>query len=335
MTLQSRRRSLRALASVLVAGAVALTGCSSQGGAQNQPAGPQAGGTAPGGRTYTIAMVTHATQGDAFWDKIQSGADAAATTLGVDLKYSGDPDSNNQATFIQNAIDSKVDGIATTLANPDAVGPALKKASDAGIPTVAFNAGIDQYRQYGAKMFFGSDEDLAGQAVGRRLSQLGGGGKALCTIQEQGNIALETRCAGVKKTFPNVENLQVNGKDLPSAQATIDAKLRQDPSITYIVSLGSPYGVLAAQAVAAAGSQAKIATFDLDKDTALAIKDGRIQFAVDQQPYLQGYQAVQMLWLNLTNGNDLGGGNPVLTGPSYVDTSNIDDILGYANNNTR
>src|SRR5436190_25904 len=83
---------------------------------------------------------------------------------------------NQPGTLVQNAIDSKVDGIAATLANPEAVGPVLKQAADAGIPTVAFNAGIDQYQQYGAKMYFGSDEDVAGQAVGTKLSQAGGSG---------------------------------------------------------------------------------------------------------------------------------------------------------------
>ena len=49
-------------------------------------------------------------------------------------------------------------------------------------------------------------------------------------------------------------------------------------------------------------------TFDLNKDAAQAIKDGKIEFSVDQQPYVQGYMAVEALWLNLTNGNDIGGG---------------------------
>ena len=82
-------------------------------------------------------------------------------------------------------------------------------------------------------------------------------------------------------------------------------------------------------------SQAKIVTFDLSPEVVQAIKDKKIEFSVDQQPYLQGYLAVQALWLNLTNGNDIGGGRPVLTGPSFVDASNIDAIATFAENNTR
>jgi simple sugar transport system substrate-binding protein len=333
MRIDRSRRSLRVLAVVAVASA-ALAACSSQGGAPaSQPAAGGGGGGGTG-QSYTIAMITHEAPGDSFWDKIRAGAEQAAKDTGVTLKYSNNQDSGQEATLVQNAIDSKVNGIAVTLAYPDAVGPASQKAIQAGIPVVAFNSGISNYKQYDIPMYFGSDEDAAGQAVGTRLSQAGGG-KAICVIQEQGQVALETRCAGVKKTFANTENLQVTGTDLPSVQQTIGAKLQQDPSINWVVTLGAPYALAAAQAKADAGSQAKIATFDLNADAANAIKDKKIEFSVDQQPYVQGYQAVTMLWLNLTNGNDLGGGKPVLTGPSFVDSTNIDKIATYAANNTR
>ena len=41
------------------------------------------------------------------------------------------------------------------------------------------------------------------------------------------------------------------------------------------------------------------------------------------------------LYLNIHNGNDMGGGGPVLTGPSFVDSTNIDVILPFTKNNTR
>jgi simple sugar transport system substrate-binding protein len=78
-----------------------------------------------------------------------------------------------------------------------------------------------------------------------------------------------------------------------------------------------------------------LVTFDLNADAAQRIKDGDIEFSIDQQPYMQGYLAVSSLYLNLKNGNDIGGGGPVLTGPSFVDSTNIDTILPFAQNNTR
>jgi simple sugar transport system substrate-binding protein len=76
-------------------------------------------------------------------------------------------------------------------------------------------------------------------------------------------------------------------------------------------------------------------TFDLNEEAAQSIKDGDIVFSIDQQPYVQGFMAVTSLYLYLKNGNDIGGGEAVLTGPSFVDETNIDTILPFAQNNTR
>jgi simple sugar transport system substrate-binding protein len=139
----------------------------------------------------------------------------------------------------------------------------------------------------------------------------------------------------VAKTSPGTEVLYVNGRDLPSVQQTIGAKLQQDTSVANVVALGADIALAAQQSIADAGSQAQVATFDLNADVAQQIQDGGIAFSVDQQPYVQGYMAVTSLWLNLTNGNDIGGGGPVLTGPSIVDQSNIGPVVEYTQNNTR
>jgi simple sugar transport system substrate-binding protein len=330
----SNRKIVRAVATAAVL-AAALAACSSQGGAQSQaPAAGGGGEAVTGGKQLTIAMITHEQAGDTFWDKIRAGAEASAKQHGITLKYSNNEQGPEQATLVQNAIDSKVDGIAITLSSADAVVPVSKKAAEAGIPVVAFNQGLDDYQDAGAKMYFGSDELLAGQTIGQKITQEGGG-KTLCVIQAQGSVALETRCQGVKEGFGNTENLQVNGADLPSVQQTIGAKLAEDPSITHVVTLGAPIALAAIQAQGDTGQTKKTITFDLNQDAAKAIQDGKIEFSIDQQPYVQGYMAVDSLWLNLTNGNDLGGGKPVLTGPSLVDKTNIEQILPYTANNTR
>jgi simple sugar transport system substrate-binding protein len=321
------RRSLQAVVAVTAA-TVALAACSSEGGAQDE------GGAAAAGEEYTIAMVTHEAPGDTFWDKIRAGAEAAAANHNITLNYSNNQDAGEQSTLIQNAIDQGVDGLATTLPTPDAIGPNVQKAIDAGIPTVAFNAGITSYQNYGVPMYFGSDEDLAGQTVGTKLAEEAPG-KTVCVIQEQGQVQLEARCAGVTKTNPDTEILYVSGRDLPAVQQTIGAKLQQDPSIANVVALAADIALAANQSKADAGSQANVATFDLNADVAAAIESGDSLFSVDQQPYVQGYMAVTSLWLNLTNANTIGGGGPVLTGPAVVDSSNIGPIVEYANNNTR
>jgi simple sugar transport system substrate-binding protein len=332
-TFMTPRRSRKGLQLAAAVAAIGLTvaGCSG-GGAAPQEESDSGSNTADSG--YTIQMITHETPGDTFWDKIKAGANQAADNNGITLNYSNDPEASKQATLIQNAVDSKVNGIATTLVTPDALEGSVKAASDAGIPVVGFNSGIDQYQQLGALMYFGSDENLAGETAGKRIAE-GGAKKPLCVIQAAGSVALEARCAGVKKAVPGTENIQVNGADDSAVTSTLQAKLSQDKSIDYIVTLGAPIALDALKAMDASGSSAKLITFDLNADAAQQIKDGKIEFSIDQQPYVQGYLAVQSLYLYLKNGNDIGGGKAVLTGPSFVDSNNIDTILPYAKNNTR
>jgi len=329
---RARRGGLLVLAALL---AVILSACTLSGGRTDMESDEDGSGGGAGDNSgYTIAMVTHETPGDTFWDKIKSGAQQAAQNYGIDLKYSNDPEASKQATLIQNAIDSDVDGIATTLATPDALAGAVEDANAADIPVVAFNSGIQDYQDVGALMYFGSDENLAGESAGERIAEAGGQ-NPLCVIQAAGSVALEARCAGVKSKAPNTENIQVNGADDSAVVSSLQAKLSQDKSIDYIVTLGAPIALDALKAMEASGSKAKLITFDLNADAAQHIKDGNIEFSIDQQPYVQGYQAVTALYLNLKNGNDIGGGGPVLTGPSFVDKENIDVILPFAEKGTR
>ncbi|AGL18270.1 sugar ABC transporter substrate-binding protein [Actinoplanes sp. N902-109] len=321
---------------VAIAALVALgaTACSGGGRDKGEDSEQGGGGNAAGSSGYTIAFVTHETPGDAFWDKVRAGAEQAAKDEGVTLKYSNDPDASKQAVLIQNAVDSKVSGIATTLVTPNALAGAVKTATDAKIPVVGLNAGIDQYKQLGALMYFGSDETLAGQSAGERIAA-GGAKHPLCVIHQQGSVSLEARCAGLKSKVPGTENIQVNGADDAAVTSTIQAKLAQDKSIDYIMTLNSQVAQDTLKAQEQAGSSAKVATFDLDTQVAQNVQDGKIEFSVDQQPYAQGYLAVSSLYLYLKNGNDIGGGRPVLTGPSFVDKSNIAKILPFTKNNTR
>ncbi len=325
-------RSRAGRAAVLTAATAVLLAACSSGGA---PKATDTGGGGGGGNSgYTIAMITHETPGDTFWDKIKAGANQAAKDEGITLKYSNDPDATKQATLVQNAVDSKVDGIAVTLATPDALKGAVQAADAAKIPVVAFNSGIGEYKEVGASMYFGSDETLAGQSAGEKIAAAGGK-HPLCVIQQSGSVALEARCAGVKSKVPGTENIQVNGANDADVTSTLQAKLATDKSIDYVVTLGAPQALDTIKAKGSSGSTAKVITFDLNSAVAKDIKDGSIDFSIDQQPYVQGYMAVTALYLNVKNGNDIGGGGPVLTGPSIVDKDNIAKILPFAEKNTR
>ena len=322
-------KARKTLVAAALMAATMLAGCSSTGGA---PRAENTEGTAGGVDTprYVVTMVTHGAPGDTYWDLVRKGAEDAAKKDNIELRYSSDPQAPNQANLVRSAVDAGVDGIAVTLPNAEAIGPAARNAVDHGIPVVGLNAGMNKYQDYGMTGFFGQDETVAGNAAGERLKEEGKK-KVLCIIHEQGNSSQEARCDGVRNGLGgDVELLYVNGQDLTSVQSTITSKLSQDKSFDTVFALQAPVAMRATESVKQSGSEAQVATFDTNAELVDAIADGRVAFAVDQQPYLQGYLAVDSLWIAKRNGGTLGGGRPVYTGPSFVDKSNVDKVAEAA-----
>jgi simple sugar transport system substrate-binding protein len=325
---------------IAVAGAlcVSVAGCSSTGGKRAEDARKAAaaqGKAAVNTPRWTFAMITHSGDGDTFWDIVQNGAKQAAVKDNINFLYSHDAEAQQQAQLVDAAVDKKVDGIIVTLAKPEAMKAAVERAVKAGIPVITVNSGSEVSKEFGALTHIGQDETVAGRAVGEELNARGKK-KALCILHEQGNVGHEQRCDGLKETFEGkVENLYVEGTNMPDVQSTIGAKLETDKQVDAVVTLGAPFADTAAKARDEAGSEAEIDTFDLNAKVAAGLEDGTLGFAVDQQPYLQGYQAVDLLWLYRYNADVLGGGQPVLTGPQIVTEEQAAELAEYAERGTR
>ncbi|MFH9612715.1 substrate-binding domain-containing protein [Streptomyces pratensis] len=323
------------LAAVLAA---SLAGCSSTGGKRaEERAAQQAaeGRSAVNTPRWTFAMVTHSGDGDTFWDIVQKGAEQAAAKDNINFLYSHDAEGQQQAELVQTAIDKKVDGLIVSLAKPDSMKAVVAKAVKAGIPVITVNSGSAESKAFGALTHIGQDESIAGEAVGDELDERGRK-KVLCVLHEQGNVGHEQRCAGAKKTFGGtMQNLYVDGTNMPDVQASIEAKLDSDRSIDAVVTLGAPFAAAAVKAKQTAGSKAEIDTFDLNASVATGLANESLGFAVDQQPYLQGYEAVDLLWLHRYNQNVLGGGRPVLTGPQIITAEDAEALADYTKRGTR
>lgn len=287
-------------------------------------------------KDITIAMVTHG-DGGSFWSVAKKGAEQAAKDMGVTLKYSeSNNDAEEQAQLIEAAVSEGVDGLAVSAPDPDAIRDAVKTAVDAGIPVITLNSGAEESQSLGAITHVGQTETIAGEGAGAKLKEAGVT-KLICVIHEQSNVGLNQRCEGAKKGFGgDVENVQVTGTSDPSTTLTeLQSKLEGDTSIDGVLALNPDIAIAARDAIAGAGSKAKLATFDLSGDVIKAIKADEIVFAVDQQQYLQGYLPVVFLTLNKTNLNTVGGGQFVLTGPGFVEKSNAAEIEKLAEAGTR
>ena len=331
------RRKPTLLAAALAALAVVLAACTGPSAAEPAAPGGEGGGSgefdpdAP----LDFAVVTHGTEGDAFWSVVKNGAEAAGRELGVQVTYLANGDPGAQAKLIDNAVAQGKTGIVVSMANPDALKESVEAAVDAGIPVVTINSGADRSTEFGAITHVGQDEKIAGRAAGERFADAGKS-TMLCVIHEAGNTGLNDRCEGAKEGFGgNVENLQVDISNPTDIEARIKGALQTNPDVDAVLTLSSQVADRAVAAAQGAGSAAEIATFDLNTEVVDAIRDGRILFAVDQQQYQQGYLPIMMLKLYRQNGNTLGGGQSVLTGPGFVDESNADLVRPYTIRETR
>lgn len=286
--------------------------------------------------SYKYAVITHGA-GDVFWAVVKRGVAKAGSDLGVSTTYSESfNDPQKQAQLIDTAVARKPNGIAVSAPNPSAIKDSLKRAEKAGIAVITLNSGVDQFKQLGALTHVGQTETIAGRGAGQKL-KAAGAKHLLVIVHEQGNIGLEQRFSGAKAGFGGrTTRLQVTGvSDIATTTNEIRTKLQADKSIDAILALNPQVGIAARDAARSVKSKAKIATFDLSSDVIKAIQAGQLLFAVDQQQYLQGYLPIVFLYLYDYNLNTVGGGQPVLTGPGYVDKSNATKVAALAKRGTR
>ena len=276
-----------------------------------------------------IAMITHGDNGG-FWSTVRRGAeDAAATLPEVTLDYQGsDGDAKAQAD----------DALAVSAPDPGAIRGALAAADAAGIPIITLNSGSELLDEMdGVITHVGQTERVAGVAAGEALAKEGAG-KVLCIVHEENNIGLQERCAGAAEGMRagdggELVKVQVSGAADPAATAREIGAAMDAQSPDAVLTLDPDIAAAAIKEVTA--RDGTLATFDLSPDVLDAVAAGQILFAVDQQPYLQGYLPVSFLELAVRNRNEVGAGQMVATGPSLVTKENAAAVAALSEGGTR
>ncbi len=285
-----------------------------------------------------IEIVTHGQAQDGFWGVVRNGVKAGGDDMGVSVNYSApdkESDMPGMSALIDAAIAKNPNGLVVSIPNPDALGPAIKKAVDAGIPVVSMNSGSDVFRELGVLAHVGQTEYQAGIGAGERF-KAAGVQNAVCFNQEVGNQALTLRCNGFFMGLTGSEDGEVltgNISDPAGMQSAIEAKLASDGTIDGILTLGPSVAGPALAAITASGKTGvHLATFDLSADVLTAIKDGKMDFAIDQQQFLQGYLPIVILTnyaetRNLPTGDGTG---LIMTGPGFVTADNAADVIALS-----
>jgi simple sugar transport system substrate-binding protein len=296
-----------------------------------RPTPTQRGERPTGDGIVRIAVVTHGQASSPFWAIVRTGVDAAERQMGVQVDYEA-PDVyslERMIALVDAAVATEPDGLVVSLPEPG-LSPAIHRAVRAGIPVISINSGSDAYRQLGVIAHVGQPEDRAGYAAGRRLARAGVR-RALCVNQQVGNQGLDDRCAGLARAMRQAGGssrvLGVDDQSNATPRRIGDAVL--EGRIDGILAANATSGMQAVDGVARVrrAGQVKIAAFDLGPEVLQAVRTGRLLFAVDQQPYLQGYLPVVMLANYARYGLLPAQGDVVATGANFVTQANADQAI--------
>ena len=280
-----------------------------------------------------IAFVSHGQASDGFWAIVRRGFEDAARQTGVAVSYRA-PDTYDVARMgrlIDEAIKARLDGLVVSLPDIRALRAPIRRAAQEGIPVVSVNSGSDRFRDLGILAHVGQPEWRAGLESGRRMAAAGVR-SGLCVNQEQGNEGVSLRCRGfraaLRKVGGQATEIAIDLQNASRAQQQI-ASAVQRLGVDGVMSLGTGASGPALEAVRAGGFGRKVqlATFDLTPEVLEAVRIKRMLFAVDQQPYLQGYTPVMMLAERARHGLFPPRGELISTGPQFITAADVDDEL--------
>jgi simple sugar transport system substrate-binding protein len=288
--------------------------------------------TALAQRKPKIIMVTHGQAADSFWLIVRNGAEAAAEETQSDLEYRSPEkfDMAAMAQLIDAAVASKPDGLIVSIPDAAALSGPIRAAVAAKIPVISINSGLKVSKQLGCQMHIGQEDESAGKQAGERMKALGVK-NAVILNQEGGNAALELRIKGFREGFEgpfhHIQVLPVT-MDFKECQDSMTDYLANYPSVDGIVALGPIVAEPALQAVQSAEETGKIkvCTFDISPAIVRALVKKQIEFAVDQQEWLQGYLPVVFLANYVKYGSILQN-ELILTGPSFVTPENAQKVV--------
>lgn len=280
-------------------------------------------------QAQTIAVVTHGQANDAFWSVVKNGVEAAAKRTGVRVSYRAPEtfDMVAMSRLIDAAVNQRPAGLVVSVPDATALRASIERAVRAGVPVITINSGQEVSKKLGALLHVGQSEYDAGKAAGKKLRGMGGK-NGICVNQEVGNVSLDLRCKGFAAGFGGKSRVLPTGNEPSDVRARVRAALDSDTSVDTILTLGAATaGEPALAAARASGRLAniRVATFDMSPGFLRALVAREAAFAIDQQPFLQGYLPVSFLALHAKYGLIPGGNVP--SGPNMITSDKAAQVI--------
>jgi simple sugar transport system substrate-binding protein len=309
-----------------------------------------------------FVLISHAPDSDSWWNTIKNAIKQADEDWNVETDYRNPPNGDiaDMARLIEQAAARNYDGVIVTIADYDVLKSAIGKVTEKKIPLVTINSGTEeQSAQLGAIMHVGQPEYVAGHAAGEK-AKAAGVKSFLCVNHFATNAVSFERCRGFADALGVDYKTSTidSGQDPTEIQSKVSAYLRNHPNTGAILTLGPVPAAATLKAIQQMGLAGKIyfCTFDFSDEIAKAIRAGTIQFAIDQQPYLQGYIPVAVLAIvkkdhttdpakirQILEANPKFkqrletyglqpsyGARNIRSGPGFITKENLDKVVKYA-----
>jgi simple sugar transport system substrate-binding protein len=279
-----------------------------------------------------IIIVTHGQAADSFWLIVRNGAEAAAGETDSDVQYRSPEkfDLVAMSRLIDEAVASKPDGLIVSIPDVAVLSRSIRAAVAAKIPVISINAGLEVSKKLGCLMHIGQEDESAGKKAGERM-KASGVKNAVILDQEVGNLALDQRIKGFREGFEgpfhHVQILPVT-MNFKECQEAVTDYINTYPSLDGIVALGPTVAEPTLEALDQVQKlkKIKVCTFDISPVVVEALVKNQIDFAIDQQEWLQGYLPVVFLANYVRYGSILQN-DLILTGPSFVTPENAEKVV--------
>jgi simple sugar transport system substrate-binding protein len=279
-----------------------------------------------------IMVVTHGQAADSFWLIVRNGVEAAAAETNSDVQYRSPEkfDLVAMSRLIDEAVASKPDGLVVSIPDATVLSRSIRAAVAAKIPVISINSGLEISRQLGCLMHIGQEDESAGKKAGERM-KASGVKNAVILDQEVGNLGLDQRIKGFREGFEGpFHHLQILpvSMDFKECQEAVTDYIEKYPSLDGIVALGPIVAEPTLQALDQVQKvgKIKVCTFDISPVVVDALVKKQIEFAIDQQEWLQGYLPVVFLANYVRYGSILQN-DLILTGPSFVTPDNAEKVV--------
>lgn len=293
-------------------------------------------------KPFIIAISDQDQPNHPFWSIIENAMFDAAKLVDAKflllrpLKDKNRDEYNNYLITLDRAISDKPDGLILSAGKEKLVYKAIQIARAANINIISINSGLLSSNRLGLQAHVGANEFDGGLKAGRKIRQQGVKG-AVCISTLNKNLSIIERCHGFKAGL-NGEvkyyhlKLYID-KSHPIAskseiKKTIANFLKQHTDVESILTVDLDAFALAYDLFHPLHNKQikNFITFDLNEHIVSGIIEGKILFAISQQPYLQGFLPVIFL-ANLYR-YGLSPIGFIATGPRIIDKKNIDKIMG-------